>query len=83
MSNVDKIKNKNVFAKNRIKDIHMIQELKKSYNVSINFKYIPGSENPADLLSRGLKFDKFKENLMFWLHGPNWLSEYHVQFFKL
>ena len=81
MSDIDKIKTKYVYVTNFIKDINfMMQELKNNYNVEINFKYIPCEENPADLLTRRIKFNKFNELLKFWLHGPKWLSEYHIQF---
>ena len=66
--------NKNLFARNRLKDItQMINDIKDKYSININFKYVPSSENPADMLSRGLTFDKFKQNLDYWIEGPKWL----------
>ena len=35
---------------------------------------MPTAQNPADLLTRGLKLEKFKQNLSFWLKGPLWLK---------
>ena len=34
---------------------------------------MPTSENPGDLLTRGLTLDKFRERLDFWIHGPTWM----------
>ena len=69
------IKTKNQFAKNRLKDISMMtQELKVKYNLDIVFKYVPTDQNPADLLTRGLSLNKFKDPLQFWTYGPEWLK---------
>ena len=34
---------------------------------------MPTAENPGNLLTRGLTFDKFRECLDFWIHGPTWM----------
>ena len=34
---------------------------------------MPTSDNPGDLLTRGLSLVKFQENFYFWLHGPVWI----------
>ena len=34
---------------------------------------MPTSDNPGDLLTRGLSLVKFEENFDFWLHGPVWI----------
>ena len=66
--------NKNIFARNRLKDINlMINDIKEKYSINVNFKYVPSSENPADMLSRGLTLDKFQQNLEYWIKGPKWL----------
>ena len=58
------IKTKNQFAKNRLKDISMMtQEWKVKYNLDSVFKYVPTDRNPADLLTRGLSLNKFKDLL--------------------
>ena len=68
------VKTKNLFAKNRISDINrMLGNLKSKYNVPIHFKYVPTSENPADLLTRGLSLETFKLKFEFWLYGPTWI----------
>ena len=69
------IKTKNLFTRNRLQDIRqMNQGLRDKYNVNIQYKYIPTDQNPADLLTRGLTYEKFQLNLNFWLFGPAWLS---------
>ena len=69
------VKTSNMFARNRIKDIHtMLKELKEKYKIPICFKYVPTDQNPGDLLTRGLSFDVFQRNLEFWLHGPSWIQ---------
>ncbi len=54
-----------VFVENRT------DEIKKTNGVT--FHYINTSENPADLLTRGKKFDEMNCDL--WWHGPQWLSK--------
>ena len=34
---------------------------------------MPTTDNPGDLLTRGLSLFKFKENFDFWIHGPVWI----------
>ena len=52
----------------------MTQELKVKYNLDIVFKYVPTDQNPADLLTRGLSLNKFKDLLQFWTYGSEWLK---------
>ena len=71
----EEIKTKNQFAKNRVKDIHqMIKNLKENHSFSINFKYVPSELNPADMITRGLSYEKFQQNIQYWLSGPEWLN---------
>ena len=75
MTDPCRIKTKNQFAKNRLKDIQlMIREIKDKYKLDILFKYINTKDNPADLLTRGVTLSKFKTDMEKWLHGPQWLS---------
>ena len=75
MTDPCRIKTKNQFAKNRLKDIKvMVKEIKDKYNLNILFKYINTKENPADLLTRGVTLGKFRTDMDKWLHGPLWLS---------
>ena len=71
----DSIKTKSIYTKNRVRNIHeMKSQLEEKYQIPFHFKYVPTSQNPADLLTRGLKLEKFKDNLLFWIKGPSWLS---------
>ena len=40
----------------------------------MNFKYILTNQNPADLITTGLTFNKFKSNLDIWIKGLAWLK---------
>ena len=63
------VKNENCsmpYVKNRV---HKICELA----VNMQILYVPSNENPADLLTRGISFKKFKKQLCFWLNGPVWM----------
>ena len=65
---------KNVFVANRLKEIKMYEtEIFNEYNIKIQYKYVPTNVNPADLLTRGLSLDNFKQQLDFWLHGPDFI----------
>ena len=39
----------------------------------MQLKYVPTVDNPGDLLTRGLSLTKFKSQLDFWVHGPDWI----------
>ena len=68
------ISTKNVYTANRIKDtIKLIADVKREFNIKVQLKYVPTSCNPADLLTRGLSFQQFQENLDFWLKGPQFI----------
>ena len=69
------VSNKNVFTRNRLKDIAMYRDnLKKDFGIDIGFKYVKSEDNPCDLLTRGLSFAEFKQQYSFWFHGPSWLA---------
>ncbi|XP_071579211.1 uncharacterized protein [Temnothorax nylanderi] len=55
-----------MFVANRISKI---QEITKN----IPWHHMPTTENPADLLSRGVSFDTLAESKLWW-HGPHWLT---------
>ena len=68
------VKTKNIFARNRVHDIsRMRMEISDHYNLECKFTYIPSEDNPADLLTRGLAFNKFVDKYEFWLHGPKFI----------
>ena len=76
LSDVNSIKTKNIFAKNRVKEIcKMKTDINDKYNVEIKYKYIKTDSNPADMLTRGMSFDKFQNNFDYWQHGPEWLNK--------
>ena len=69
------VSNKNVFMRNRLKDITMYRNnLKRDFGVDIGFKYVKSEDNPCDLLTRGLSFAEFQQKYDFWFHGPSWLT---------
>ena len=66
---------KSVYASNRIKDAKLIiNNIEQMYHLTVQCKYVPTTtENPGDLLTRGLTLDKFRKCLDFWIHGPTWM----------
>ncbi|VDI00805.1 Hypothetical predicted protein, partial [Mytilus galloprovincialis] len=57
----------NVFTRNRVQEIKKLTE-------KYQWKYCPTNSNPADLLSRGVDFDKFADSDL-WFKGPTWINE--------
>ncbi|XP_064100721.1 uncharacterized protein LOC135211335 [Macrobrachium nipponense] len=57
-------KSKNVYVHNRVNEISQVTE--------VRYLYVPGEENPADLVSRGISMWQFKKSQI-WFHGPSWL----------
>ncbi|KAG1655032.1 putative ATP-dependent RNA helicase DDX56 [Nymphon striatum] len=69
----DDCKVKGIFIKNRLKDIKfLLQDLAEICPVS--FAHVPGTENPADLVTRGVSARVFELRRFSFLHGPNWLK---------
>ncbi|XP_055931694.1 uncharacterized protein LOC129962029 isoform X2 [Argiope bruennichi] len=64
-----------VFVKNRIKEIQNITN-------PTEWNHTPGTDNPADLTSRGLTVHELR-NSNFWWHGPNWLLKNECKWPKL
>ncbi|XP_060561037.1 uncharacterized protein LOC132720829 [Ruditapes philippinarum] len=58
------------FIENRVKDIYVLTS-------QYVWKYCPTSENPADLLTRGLTAEKFMKNDL-WMKGPIWAVHHEV-----
>jgi hypothetical protein len=56
------------FIENRVVEIRQLVPPKYWY-------HCPGTQNPADIPSRGLDPLEFEEQLEFWLRGPEWLRE--------
>ncbi|XP_064080627.1 uncharacterized protein LOC135197492 [Macrobrachium nipponense] len=57
-------KSKNVYVRNRVNEISQVTE--------VRYLCVPGEENPADLVSRGISMQQFKKSQI-WFHGPSWL----------
>ncbi|XP_062606697.1 uncharacterized protein LOC134268454 [Saccostrea cucullata] len=55
------------FVRNRIQKIKKLTEQYK-------WRYCPTASNPADILSRGADFDKFRKNEL-WSKGPTWITD--------
>ena len=70
---------KNIFARNRVKDIAGFKKsLKQRYGVEIAFRYVKTDENPGDLITRGVSFSEFDQKKALWFHGPSWISTYPI-----
>ena len=58
---LDVLPTKRIYTKNRVRNVHeMKRKLEEKYEISFHLKYVPTDPNPADLLTRGLKLEKFK-----------------------
>lgn len=62
-------RNLKTYVANRVSSIQTNTDVKR-------WKYINTKENPADLLSRGMKPSELI-NSELWLHGPEWLTSSH------
>ena len=60
-------KTNSTFVNNRVKEI-------KKLTCNHQWRYCPTETNPADILSRGLGYDRFKDNSL-WMQGPAWLTD--------
>lgn len=63
-----------VYVSNRVKMIH-------EFTKNAQWAYIPTSENPADLVSRGMKADDLLASKL-WKRGPSWLLESQAEWPK-
>lgn len=55
------------FVSNRVKEI-------QESTTGAKWLHVPGKENPADLISRGIPMSVLRESRL-WFHGPDWLSK--------
>ena len=46
-----------------------------SWNDSYAFKCIENSQNPADLITRGISLKALKNKVDLWTRGPDWLQQ--------
>lgn len=51
----------------------MVVELESLIGLIHSFWYVLTTENPADLITRGLTLERFKTCIQFWCHGSDWL----------
>ncbi|XP_028394462.1 uncharacterized protein LOC114518655 [Dendronephthya gigantea] len=56
------------FIKNRVKEIHQLTN-------NATWNYCPTSDNPADLLTRGISADSLSKSTL-WDNGPHWLTNH-------
>ena len=52
---------------------HRVEEIKQ-LPPTATWQHCPSSDNPADLLTRGLTFNQFHTSSLWW-HGPSWLPD--------
>ena len=63
------------FVKNRISEVNgLIKALDDEFKMPIMFKYVHTNQNPADLLTRGISYDKYLRIRNLWLKDPSWLT---------
>lgn len=55
------------FVENRVREIQNLTEPEQ-------WNHSSGSENPADVATRGISVNKLKENALWWT-GPMWLNK--------
>ena len=46
----------------------------KEFKLPLAYHYVNTFENPADMITRGLSYNKYLSKLKFWLEGPFWLT---------
>ncbi|GBM11079.1 hypothetical protein AVEN_206495-1 [Araneus ventricosus] len=56
-----------IFVKNRVKEIQNLSD-------PCEWLHTPGTDNPADIISRGLTINELKSSKIWW-QGPSWLIE--------
>ena len=63
----------NIFLQNRLQDIaQMTENIKLNFGIKVNFRYVSTADNPADYITRVLKF---REKLSNWYEGPEWIKQ--------
>ncbi len=48
--------------------------IRSNLGFDLVFKYVNTSDNPVDLITRGIPLDKFRSELQVWLTGPERLT---------
>src|SRR5215469_15934613 len=63
------------FVKNRIVEFTQLsQEIQNRYKIPFFFKYVKSELNIADVVTRGVSFNNFKNNLNLYVNGPEFLN---------
>ena len=63
------------FIRNRVLEADCLKtELSEKFALPVMYHYINTNDNPADLVTKGLSYNKYLERNKFWLEGPSWLS---------
>ena len=69
----EKVNAKNIFVKNRIKEISELKESFAQSNLKLNFEFVPTEFNIADILTKPISTGQFKSKSVSWLKGPVWI----------
>ena len=69
----NKVPKKNIFVRNRVKEISDLLEVVKCKYSQVNFTYIPSLHNQADFLTKPCSSKIFLEKFDCWIHGPQWM----------
>ncbi|XP_012224844.2 uncharacterized protein [Linepithema humile] len=58
----------------KVRKTYMANRISKIQNLShdVTWRHVPSKENPADLLSRGIIVETWRNDQLWW-HGPQWL----------
>ena len=68
-----KVKSK--FVRNRVLEVDSLKnEIIKDFQLPVVYHYVNMLENPADMITRGLSYNKYLSKIKFWLEGPVWLT---------
>ena len=68
-----KVKSK--FVRNRVLEVDSLKnEIIKDFQLPVVYHYVNTLENPADMITRGLSYNKYLSKIKFWLEGPVWLT---------
>ena len=61
------------FVANRVAEVQ--ENLTRYENIPCQIRHVKGTQNPADLLTRGKTGKEFLALKEFWVHGPEWLMK--------
>ncbi|XP_068227752.1 uncharacterized protein [Palaemon carinicauda] len=68
-----KVKSK--FLRNRVLEADGLKtEIISKYGLPVAYHYVNTDENTADLITKGLSYPKYLEQMKFWLEEPHWLT---------